>query len=92
MDQSHNSIQNNGSIDSPLEPMTASPEDVLKEKHKRLFQRGCKWVGIGVFFLGISFGINFVFFHSNGGFIPYMYVLTSLGAICTLKGLVDIFG
>ncbi len=92
MDQFHNSMQNDGSTDSTLEPIMSSTDDALKEKHKRLFQRGCKWVGIGVFFLGVSFGINFVFFHLNGAFIPYMYVLTSLGAICTMKGLVDIFG
>ena len=49
-------------------------------------------MGIGAFFLGLSFGTNFVFFDSEGAFIPYMYVLTSLGGICVLKGLVDIFG
>ncbi len=91
-DQFHNASHKDGSSDSNLEPILSSIDDTLKQKHKRLFQRGCKWVGIGAFFLGISFGINFVFFHSNGAFIPYMYVLTSLGAICTMKGLVDIFG
>lgn len=92
MEQFDNSLQNNGSVDSTLKPTLSSKDETLKQKNNRLFQRGCRWMGIGVFFLGISFGINFVFFNSDGAFIPYMYVLTSLGAVCVMKGLVDIFG
>ncbi len=92
MEQFDSSMQNNGSVDSTLEPTLSSNDETLKQKNNRLLQRGCRWVGIGVFFLGTSFGINFVFFHSDGAFIPYMYVLTSLGAVCVMKGLVDIFG
>ena len=87
-----NSIQNEGSTEPILEPTLSQNDEALKKKYKHLFQRGCKWVGIGAVTLGISFGINFVLFHSNGAFIPIMYVLTSVGAICVMKGLVDIFG
>ena len=92
MEQFHDALQNVVSDDSTLKSVNPSSDDISKNKYKNLFQRGLRWVGIGAFFLGLSFGINFIFFHSNGAFIPYMYVLTTLGGICVLKGLVDIFG
>lgn len=97
MDNSHNSMQDNSSVLKPnLSVMDESfvpvANETLKEKHKRFFKRGCHWVGFGAMTLGISFGINFVLFHSNGAFIPFMYILTSLGAVCVMKGLMDIFG
>ena len=90
MDNYHNSMQENNS--SVIEAEVSVTDNVKAEKYKRLFQSGCQWAGVGVMILGISFGINFMFFDSEGVFIPLMYVMTSLGAICTMKGLLNMFG
>jgi hypothetical protein len=61
------------------------------EKHQRLFQRGVKLIGAGALLLVSSFAINFLL-QSNPSFIPIMYVMTTLGATCMIKGLVDVLG
>jgi len=63
-----------------------------KERLQRLFQRGLKWLGAGILLMAVSFGVNFFLFESGGSFQTSMYVLTSIGAICILKGLVDMLG
>ncbi len=63
-----------------------------KDKHQRLFERGLIWLGIGVFLMALSFGINFLLFQSDKSFLNAMYILTSLGAVCIMKGLADILG
>jgi hypothetical protein len=63
-----------------------------KAEHQRLFRRGMKWLGVGVFLMGSSFGINFLLFDSDTSFVSVMYVLTSLGALCIMKCLADVLG
>lgn len=63
-----------------------------KERHQRSFQRGIVWLGIGMFLMAVSFGINFFLFQTDKSFITVMYILTSIGAVCIMKGLVDILG
>ena len=67
--------------------------DATKEKNLRLFQRGLTWMAVGVGIMGLSFMIQFFLFQSDDrSFIVPMYVLTTLGALCVMKGLVDAFG
>ncbi len=67
--------------------------DATKEKNLRLFQRGLTWMAVGVGIMGLSFMIQFLLFQSDDrSFIVPMYVLTTLGALCVMKGLVDAFG
>jgi hypothetical protein len=66
--------------------------DLSKEEHERIFQRGLKWLGVGVFLMAISFAINFLLFQVDQSFSTPMYVLTSAGMICLVKGLGDILG
>jgi len=73
-------------LDSP------ASDALTKEKHQRLFQRGCKWLFMGILLMALSFGINFLLFHSEGSFAVFMYTLTTSGAVCIMKGLVDIMG
>lgn len=70
----------------------AEIQSISRAEHQRLFQRGLKWLGAGIFFMAVSFGINFLLFHSDTSFETTMYILTSLGAICITKGLVDMLG
>ena len=63
-----------------------------KERHQRSFQRGTVWLGVGMFLMAVSFGINFFLFQADKSFLTAMYILTSVGAVCIMKGLVDILG
>ena len=70
-----------------------SNADAIKEKNLRLFQRGLTWMAVGVGIMGLSFMIQFLLFQSDDrSFIVPMYVLTTLGSLCVMKGLVDAFG
>jgi hypothetical protein len=71
---------------------TPAAEAMSKEKHRQLFQRGLLWLGAGVTLMGLSFAINLLLFHSETSFSTTMYILTSLGAACMVKGLADIMG
>lgn len=64
----------------------------VKERHQRSFQRGIVWLGVGMFLMAMSFGINFFLFQADKSFLTAMYILTSVGAVCIMKGLVDILG
>lgn len=64
----------------------------LKAKHQRLFRRGLKWLGAGIALMALSFCINFFLHGSSGGIITTMYILTSIGTACIIKGLVDMMG
>lgn len=81
MEQVHDSMQDN-----------QAAKALAKEKHRKAFTRGCVWLGVGVLFMGLSFGINFAMFHSNQSFTTIMYIMTSIGAVCIVKSLVDILG
>ncbi|WP_353485360.1 hypothetical protein [Haliscomenobacter sp.] len=64
-----------------------------KEKHVRLLKRGLIWIATGVIVCGLSFAIQYLLFHSGDqSLITYMYVLTSVGAVFILKGMIDIIG
>jgi len=65
---------------------------ISAETHKRLFQRGLKWLGAGMFLLVAGAGINFLMFNADTSFTTVMYTVTSVGGILVLKGIVDIFG
>ena len=71
-------------------PILDNPD---QEKHVRLLQRGLIWIAAGVVVCGLSFAIQYLLFHSGDqSLISYMYVLTSVGALLILKGMVDIVG
>ena len=92
MDKFDNSQQDNSAAHATSEQLISSTDDFRKEKHNRLFLRGCKWLGAGVVVMGLSFCINFILFHADVSFTTIMYILTSLGAVCIAKGLFDILG
>lgn len=76
----------------PTDPAAQALDAATKAHYQRLFQRGLKWLGAGVFFMAVSFGINFFLYGTETSFQTSMYVLTSVGAICIMKGLVDMLG
>ena len=86
------SNQNSPQAVSTIEPMDGASMDVLsKERHARRFQRGLKWLGAGACILVLSFVLNVLIFHSGGDMSVPMYVLTTIGSLGCLKGMMDIF-
>lgn len=81
----------NAEVASP-EHFSPAAQTISKEEHNRLFQRGLKWLGVGVALMGLSFSFNFFFSHSDTPVVTIMYLLTSLGTACILKCLADILG
>jgi hypothetical protein len=53
---------------------------------------GLRWLALGIALMGMSFGVNFIFDDAGTSFVVVMYTLTTLGAACVLKCMVDIFG
>lgn len=49
-------------------------------------------MGVGLFLMAVSFGVNLLLFHSDADFATAMYALTSLGAAFIVAGLVCFFG
>lgn len=92
MEPLHNPTQVHAPADLHMESGTSASDALSKEKHQRLFQRGLKWLCVGIVLMAVSFGINFLLFHSEGSFAAFMYALTTLGTVCIVKGLVDIMG
>lgn len=93
MESTHDSVPDVAIADTISETRSPGTFDaVAKEQHRRSFQRGIVWLGVGVFLMAVSFGINFLLFQSDKSFITAMYILTSVGAVCIMKGLVDILG
>ena len=92
MESPHNPTPFEVPADVSASSDTPALEALAKEKHRRLMQRGQKWLGAGLMLMGLSFGINFLLFHSDRSFTTIMYVLTTLGAAFIVKGLVDIMG
>ena len=87
----HHTEQNFHATEALVESITTTPENLDKEKHARRFQRGLKWMGAGALTLVFSFAINLLCFQCSVDFHTPMYVLTSLGALACLKGMMDIF-
>ena len=79
--------------DPGLNNQTPDLINIEKEKHARLLKRGMIWIAAGVVVCGLSFAIQYLLFHSGDqSLISYMYVLTSIGAVFILKGMIDIIG
>lgn len=74
-----------------------NPQDdfeALQERRSRAAKRanqGVMWVGVGTCILGLSFLINLLFFFSSDQFTILMYIMTTLGSICLVKGMWGIF-
>lgn len=82
-----------------MEPATQANQEyvpeasgISKEQHQAVFQRGLRWLGVGVFLMAISFAVNFLLFQSEQSFHVPMYVMTSAGLICIVKSMADILG
>ena len=91
MESMHNNPQDQSTQESNLDAQTAAFDLLSKAQHQRRFQRGLKWMGGGALTLVLSFAINFLCFQCAVDFHTPMYVLTSLGALACLKGMMDIF-
>ena len=91
MESMHQTEQSFHTTEMLAESITSAPENLEKEKHARRFQRGLKWMGAGALTLVFSFAINLLCFQCSVDFHTPMYVLTSLGALACLKGMMDIF-
>ena len=89
MQHPHHDFHNAETMPEPIAP---SLEGLDKEAHRRRFQSGMRWLGIGAALLVSSFAINYLLFHSNTSFVTIMYVMTTLGSICLVKCLGDILG
>jgi len=53
---------------------------------------GLRWLGLGVLLMGISFSVNFLLDDAGTSYVVVMYTLTTLGAACILKCMVNILG
>ena len=49
------------------------------------------WLGLGIFFMGMSFCINFLLNDTGTSYLVIMYILTLLGAGCILKCMMKVF-
>ena len=80
----------NESVASDMDPITASPLNSAKRQH--LLRTAKYWLCVGVLFMGMSFCTTF-FLSGNGlSFATNsMYLLTTLGTVCILKALVNVF-
>lgn len=92
MEPLHHSSQGFNATDPSLELQESGIDAAMKEKYRRLFQSGLRWLGVGAFLMLASFGVNFLLFHSEQSFTTIMYVLTTLGTICMVKGVADVLG
>lgn len=92
MDTPRDTAQNDHDTGRLPDPDAPVADAVSKEQSRRLMERGLKWLGAGIFLMAVSFGINFFMFQADKSFITAMYILTSLGAVCIMKGLADILG
>jgi hypothetical protein len=91
MESMHHSDQDLRPVESLLETDTQILDASEREKHRLRFQRGLKWMGIGAIILVFSFGLNFLIYQCGGDCSTPMYILTSIGALSCLKGMMDIF-
>jgi hypothetical protein len=83
----------NSSQESVIQDVNSSEaNNTLKEKHARLFKRGCRLLLLGVMIMGLSFFITFLLYESEHSFAIYMYTLNTIGTVLILKGMVDIMG
>lgn len=92
MEHLDNKAQEYNAVGTTFESGDSAFDDAAQEKNDRLFERGTKWLVVGVFLMASSFAINYFLFGSGTSFAVIMYVLTSLGALCIMKCLADIFG
>ncbi|MBL7803832.1 MAG: hypothetical protein JNL02_08875 [Saprospiraceae bacterium] len=86
MEPIHNTTHNN------VAEVNIANDAEMREKNRRAAQRGRVWLCAGVGLMGLSFGINFLMFHSDQSFTTVMYVMTTLGAVCIVKSLADLLG
>jgi hypothetical protein len=91
MKPTYNSDQDHFPDESASEINSVDIEAEAKEKHTRRFKNGLLWMGGGALTLVSSFAINFLCFQCGVDFHLPMYVLTSLGALACLKGMMSIF-
>ncbi len=90
MDTSHNMNQDFQQDDFYEDALPTDPATLAKRK--RLMQEAMYWLGAGVLLMGSSFAINFFMYKDGVTFVTTtMYVLTTLGAICVIKALYNIF-
>lgn len=75
-----------------FEPHGPAIDDAKKEKFRRLLKQGQRWLGAGVCLMGLSLMLNFLLLEGGMGFTTVMYIVTSMGALCMIKGIVDIMG
>lgn len=90
MEQHSNPFQEYQSVESAVEWQDTAIDPAEKAKRERRFQRGAIWMCVGAFMLLLSFGINLVMFQKMD-FSTLMYVMVSLGALCVLKGMGNVF-
>lgn len=86
----NNDLSSTSDASAKQELPVVDPE--LKARQERRFQRGIKWMLGGAGTLVFSFGLNFLLYQAGADLEIPMYVLTSLGAMCVLKGMADVFG
>lgn len=92
MEPLHHSNQDHLTSQASLEPNAPVFDAVSREKHQKLFKRGINWLGVGVLLMGLSFVINVLFHQTDMPLTTMMYIMTSVGSVCIMKGLVDILG
>lgn len=63
-----------------------------KEKYERLFQRGVRFLAIGLLIMALSFAVNLLLYNFEGDFRLVMYLTTILGTCFILYGIGCIMG
>ena len=72
MEPMHKPTHIHAPSDLLMESGSPASDALAKEKHRRLFQRGLKWLCMGILLMAVSFGINFLLFHSEVSFAAFM--------------------
>ena len=91
MEPMHNPNQDFRPSESNLDSADQEFDPIAREKQERRFKHGLLWMGGGALTLVSSFAINFLCFQCGVDFHLPMYVLTSVGALGLLKGMMSIF-
>lgn len=88
MESNYNAPQDGQAPENLLDPEFNKLE---KEKHRRRFQLGTQWMGVGAGILVLSFALNYLLFQCQQDCTVPMYTLTSIGALVCLRGMMYIF-
>jgi len=82
-------LREKGTADTILQEVI---EKVKKRRSHKKRNSGFLWCGIGIFLLVTGFLLTIMLYHSGNQIRFVMYGLTSIGLVCTVKGMISLLG